>query len=120
MPTYREDCHLGHKVPVFGTDDINDKAITAEKLAEGSVTSEKIAKGSIVIDHLSEELLKWLKALAGKICLIKRADYDALAEKDSEMLYLILDDDSEPEPGPGPSPTPEDWVFGSPMPIVLT
>ena len=34
MPTYREDLHLGHKVPMVETDDIADKAVTPEKLSD--------------------------------------------------------------------------------------
>lgn len=33
MPTFREDLHLGHKVPLVDTDDISNGAVTPEKLA---------------------------------------------------------------------------------------
>lgn len=32
MPTYREDLHLGHKVPQIETDDISNGAVTIEKI----------------------------------------------------------------------------------------
>lgn len=42
MPTYREDLHLGHKVPLVETDDISDKAITSKKMADNSVIWDKL------------------------------------------------------------------------------
>ena len=43
MPTFRNDVKLGTKVPLIQTDDLADKCVTAEKLAEGSVDAVKIA-----------------------------------------------------------------------------
>ena len=34
MPTYREDMHTGHKVPLVETDDISNSAVTLPKLAK--------------------------------------------------------------------------------------
>ena len=54
MPTYREDLHTGHQVPLIETDDIMNKAVTAEKLADGAVTAEKISAGAVGSDALSD------------------------------------------------------------------
>ena len=37
MPTYREDLHLGHKVPLIESDDISNEAITPEKLDPSTI-----------------------------------------------------------------------------------
>lgn len=43
MPTYREDLHSGHKVPLVETDDISDGAINTQKIANDSVIWSKLA-----------------------------------------------------------------------------
>lgn len=42
MPTFREDLHAGHKVPLIEADDIRDHSITTEKLADDSVVWSKL------------------------------------------------------------------------------
>jgi hypothetical protein len=37
MPTYKEDLHLGHKLPVMQTDDIDQYAVTSDKIMPGGV-----------------------------------------------------------------------------------
>lgn len=37
MPTFKENVHLGNKVPLVETDDISDKAITPPKIDESIV-----------------------------------------------------------------------------------
>lgn len=64
MSTFREDLHLGHKVPTTGTDDIVDRAITSDKIAllaiiteliqDLSVTTAKLANGAVTADKLDE------------------------------------------------------------------
>ena len=50
MPTFRKDLHLGHELPLVGTDDIANGAITTEKLADGAVTTPKIANGAVTYE----------------------------------------------------------------------
>ena len=52
MPTFKEDLHLGHKVPLIESDDISD----------GAITSDKIADGAILFRHLSLDALEGIKA----------------------------------------------------------
>lgn len=74
MPTYREDIHLGHKVPLVGTDDLSNRSVTEEKMADNSVpnralqddaveernikdrnvTAKKIAKENILPEHFNK------------------------------------------------------------------
>ena len=64
MPTYREDLHLGHKVPTTETDDIVNRAVTSEKialqaiitelLADLAVTTAKIANGAVTADKIAD------------------------------------------------------------------
>ena len=56
MPTFREDNKLGNKVPLVKTCDINDKAITSDKLANSSVGADKIKNGSITKDKLAPDV----------------------------------------------------------------
>lgn len=65
MPTFRQDEKLGTKVPLIKTADLNDKSVTAEKLAEGSVTNSKLAPESVTQDKFDKELLQIFKAAAG-------------------------------------------------------
>ena len=78
MPTFREDLHLGHKVTLIETDDLQDSIITNEKISNGAVSTEKLDStiqdilngihdfGTVVVDELpttSEETLKYLYLL---------------------------------------------------------
>lgn len=84
MPTFREDLHLGHKVPLIEVDDLadgeivsvkladkcittnklDDKAVTEEKIADGAVTTPKIADGAVTFDKLSPNIQKQLTEMA--------------------------------------------------------
>ena len=65
MPTFANDMHTGHKVPLVETDDIlkgavttdklSDDAVTDEKIANGAVTTPKILDGAVTTDKLSGE-----------------------------------------------------------------
>ena len=65
MPTFRNDVKLGTKVPLIKTDDLDDRCVTEEKLAEGSVTNAKMADDTLTIDKLDPELRKVINAAAG-------------------------------------------------------
>ena len=47
MPTFKEDLHLGHSVPTIDTEDIEDRAITEKKMADGSVSTRTIQNGAV-------------------------------------------------------------------------
>ena len=53
MPTFREDLHLGHKVPYIETDDIANKAITEEKMADNSVSTRTIQDEAVTPEKLN-------------------------------------------------------------------
>lgn len=65
MPTFANDMHTGHKVPLVETDDIlkgavttdklSDDAVTDKKIANGAVTTPKILDGAVTTDKLSGE-----------------------------------------------------------------
>ena len=53
MPTYREDVHTGHKVPLVETDDISKRAITPSKLSPEVIEMIKKGGGGGSVDFLS-------------------------------------------------------------------
>lgn len=61
MPTFRDDPKLGCMVPMMKTDDINDQAITKEKIRDGNVTTEKLADGAVSTDKLPDGAIKTSK-----------------------------------------------------------
>lgn len=65
MPTFREDVKIGAKVPMMKTDDINDQAITNEKLAENSITKDKLQDKTIGVEKLDNELRQAIAAATG-------------------------------------------------------
>lgn len=65
MPTFREDVKIGAKVPMMKTDDINDQAITNEKLAENSITKDKLKDNTIGVEKLDPELRQTINAATG-------------------------------------------------------
>lgn len=65
MPTFRNDVKLGTKVPLIKTDDLDDRCVTEEKLAEGSVTNAKMADDTLTIEKLDPELRKTINAATG-------------------------------------------------------
>lgn len=56
MPTFREDLHVGHKVPLVETDDIMDGGITTDKLADRAVTNPKIGDKQVSWQKLDDDL----------------------------------------------------------------
>ena len=57
MPTFRQDNKLGSKVSLIKTCDINDKAITSEKIANSAIDADKIQNGSITKDKLKDNTI---------------------------------------------------------------
>lgn len=56
MPTFREDLHVGHKVPLVETDDIMDGGITTDKLEDRAVTNPKIGDKQVSWQKLDDDL----------------------------------------------------------------
>lgn len=54
MPTFREDLHLGHKVPTVETDDIVNRAITSDKIALLAIVTDLIADLAVTADKLAD------------------------------------------------------------------
>lgn len=61
MTTFRDDPKLGCMVPMMKTDDINDQAITKDKIRNGNVTTDKIADGAVSTDKLPDGAIKTSK-----------------------------------------------------------
>lgn len=55
MSTFREDLHLGHKVPLIETDDLMDGSITASKIARKAIQWWHIACNAIRNCHISDK-----------------------------------------------------------------
>lgn len=55
MPTFREDLHLGHKVPMIGSDDIVDKSILGRHIADRVIDWYHIIKKAIRNEHIADK-----------------------------------------------------------------
>lgn len=74
MPTFRDDPKLGCMVPMMKTDDINDQAITKDKIRDGNVTTEKLADGAVSTDKLPDGAVKTSKIADENITTEKLAE----------------------------------------------
>lgn len=74
MPTFRDDPKLGCMVPMMKTDDINDQAITKDKIRDGNVTTEKLADGAVSTDKLPDGAVKTEKIADENITTEKLAE----------------------------------------------
>lgn len=74
MPTFRDDPKLGCMVPMMKTDDINDQAITKDKIRDGNVTTEKLADGAVSTDKLPDGAIKTSKIADKNITTDKLAE----------------------------------------------
>lgn len=91
MPTFREDPKMGGLVPLMKTDDINDQAVTTDKIRDDCVSGRKIQKGTIELYHLSAMLASILKAAIGlPEDLINQMTY--LYKKINEIQPISEDD----------------------------
>lgn len=61
-------------VPMMKTDDINDQAITKDKIRDGNVTTEKLAEGAVSTDKLHEGSVKTEKIADENVTTSKLAD----------------------------------------------
>lgn len=74
MPTFRDDTKIGGMVPMMKTDDINDQAITKDKIRDGNVTTEKLAEGAVSTDKLPDGAVKTEKIADENVTTSKLAD----------------------------------------------
>ena len=61
-------------VPMMKTDDINDQAITKDKIRDGNVTTEKLADGAVSTDKLPDGAIKTEKIADENVTTSKLAD----------------------------------------------
>ena len=116
MPTFREDPKLGTMVPLMKTDDINDQAVTTDKIRDDCVIGRKIQKGTIELYHLSAMLASILKAAIGlpedlinqmtylykKINEIQPISEDDI-DKITEESYVPEEEEKKPSPPTSPN-----------------
>lgn len=82
---------MGGLVPLMKTDDINDQAVTTDKIRDDCVSGRKIQKGTIELYHLSVMLASILKAAIGlPEDLINQMTY--LYKKINEIQPISEDD----------------------------
>lgn len=81
MPTFRDDTKIGGMVPMMKTDDINDQAITKDKIRDGNVTTEKLVDGAVSTDKLPDGAIKTEKIADENITTSKLADGAVSASK---------------------------------------
>lgn len=74
MLTFRDDIKIGGMVPMMKTDDINDQAITKDKIRDGNVTTEKLAEGAVSTDKLPDGAVKTEKIADENVTTSKLAD----------------------------------------------
>ena len=74
MPTFRDDTKIGGMVPMMKTDDINDQAITKDKIRDGNVTTEKLAEGAVSTDKLPDGAIRTEKIADENVTTSKLAD----------------------------------------------
>lgn len=68
-------------VPMMKTDDINDQAITKDKIRDGNVTTEKLAEGAVSTDKLPDGAIKTEKIADENVTTNKLADGAVSASK---------------------------------------
>lgn len=81
MPTFREDLHLGHKVPLVEHDDISKDAIGTENIQDGAVTTPKIADGAVTTPKIADEAVTTPKITDGAVTTPKLADESVTTSK---------------------------------------
>lgn len=81
MPTFREDLHLGHKVPLVESDDIISGAITEDKLGDGSVSTRAIQDGAVTTPKLADEAVTTPKIADDAVTNPKIADDAVSSDK---------------------------------------
>lgn len=80
MPTYREDLHLGHKVPTVETDDLTNHCVTEEKLDDNSVSERILINKSVTEQKLANDAVTTPKIKNGAVTTPK-LDNEAITEE---------------------------------------
>lgn len=81
MPTFKQDLHLGHEVPLVETDDILKGAVTSEKIEDGAVTTEKIGDGEVKTNNIADFAVTEAKIADGSVTTSKIAAESVNASK---------------------------------------
>lgn len=96
MPTFRDDLHLGHKVPLVESDDILKGAVTTDKISDGAVTTPKIADGAVTNPKLADNSVTTPKLADEAITTEKIADKavtrDKIADGAIDDVYSAIED----------------------------
>ena len=86
MPTFREDLHLGHKVPTVETDDLTNRCVTGEKLADNSVSTRTIQDKAVTEPKLDDDAVSTRTIQDGAVTTPKIADKAVTPEKLSDRI----------------------------------
>lgn len=81
MPTFREDVHLGTKVPLMKTDDYNDQSVTEEKIKDTNITTKKISDAAITTPKIADQNVTTAKIADGNVTTVKIADQNVTTGK---------------------------------------
>ena len=81
MPTFREDLHTGHEVPLVETDDILKGAVTTDKIADGAVVEDKLAYGAVDTDKIADGAVTTGKIYEGAVTTPKLHDGAVTTQK---------------------------------------
>ena len=81
MPTYREDLHLGHKVPTVETDDLTNRCVTEEKLADNSVSTRTMRDKAVTEPKLDDNAVSTRTLDDGAVTTPKIHDEAVTPEK---------------------------------------
>lgn len=81
MPTFREDLHTGHEVPLVETDDILKGAVTTDKIADGAVIEDKLAYGAVDTDKIADGAVTTGKIYEGAVTTPKLHDGAVTTQK---------------------------------------
>lgn len=93
MPTFRNDVKLGTKVPMIKTDDLDDRCVTEEKLAEGCVSTDKISQDAVTAEKIAVGSIGTEKLADSCVTKEKIADGAVTAEKLSGNIISDMKND---------------------------
>lgn len=86
MPTFREDLHLGHKVPMIGSDDIVDKSVLGRHIADRVIDWYHIIKKAIRNEHIADKAVDARTLADGSVTTPKIHDKAVTPEKLSDRI----------------------------------
>ena len=97
MPTFREDLHLGHEVPMVGTDDLVNRCVTEEKIDDNAVSLRKIAQD--VIDYITNAITGAITAYKKVVDAAFEHLHEAMNDVNKRMNDLQQQINSQQEHG---------------------